>query len=231
MSGLTYAIAWIATNESAFQGALQVLQPSQENSFWRSDATIEHPDFVPPRQYVFNYNKINGHTVYLANAEHEINVTGLADIMMNRLKRNGLQVRMFLVSSLACIENYSFLDPPLTTDSCLFDSFPPLAAGLTLPGAERNGVRLLEAAARHQDTQLRENHRFKPLFLYNLRDPSLETTICRSYDFFGMPSMFFMGLCHTSDMSDEAQTNSSVVAGIHIRGVLEHLEQLEAIAN
>ncbi|PNP40225.1 hypothetical protein TGAMA5MH_07880 [Trichoderma gamsii] len=231
MPGLTYAIAWIATNQSAFQGALQVLQPAQENSFWRNDATIEHPDFAPPRQYVFNHNKINGHIVYLANAEDERNVTALADIMINRLKRNHLHIRMFLISSLASIEDYSFLTPPLTTDSCLLDSFPPLATSLIMPDAERNGKRLLEAAARHQDTQLGEHHRSVPLFLYNIRDPSLGTNICRSYDFFGLPSMMFMGLCHASDMSDEAQTNSSAVAGFHIKGVLEHLERLEAIAN
>lgn len=227
MPTVQYAIAWIATDHLAFQGGLRILHPSQENSVWKVEAPRDHASVVP-HEYAYNHKKINGHTVYLANAIHEDNVACLADIMMNRLKRNHLHIRMFLVSGLSYIDDFHYLPVPPTPNDWVFDTFP-VGTGRVSVEAERNGQRLLTAAASYQNTQLRDNYVFKTLFLYDSQDPGLALNMGCANGFFGLPSMAFFGLCYRSDVSETAQTNAGAVAGTQIKGVLEHLEKLESV--
>lgn len=226
MPRVPYAIAWIATNQLAFQSGLQILNPSQGNSVWRIE-TPRDPDHTVPFEYTYNRGQINGHTVFIANAVSEDNVSRLAGIMMNRLQRTNVHIRVFLVTSLAYIDDYNFLPLPLTPNDCLFDTFP-IGHSRVSPEAERNGQRLLTAATSYQDTQLRDNHVLKSLFLYDYQDAGVALSMGRVTDFFGMPSMALFGLCYRGDVSENAQINAYTVAGIQIHGVLGHLEGLEA---
>lgn len=203
-----------------------MLNSNVESSAWAVEAPRD-PNGDAPREYRYNFKEVNGHTVYLANAVSEDNVADLAGIMVNKLRRINVHVRMFFVSSLAYIDDYDFLPIPLTTNDCLFDTFPVGTSRVSVE-AERNGRRLLTAAEDYQNTQLRDNYVFKALFLYDYQDPGLALNMGRASDFFGLPAMAIFGLCHKNDVSETAQTSAGAVAGTQIKGVLEHMEKLES---
>ncbi|UKZ60653.1 uncharacterized protein TrAtP1_001923 [Trichoderma atroviride] len=125
MPAAQYAIAWIATSEAAFNGALQVLNPDQENHVWRVDTPRDIVSNVPtpPTRYPYNHGVVNGQMVYLANALHEDFTSLLAEIMVSKLARKRIQVRMILVSSLSYVENYAASS--LGPNHCVLDTFPP----------------------------------------------------------------------------------------------------------
>ncbi|KAK1252567.1 hypothetical protein MKX08_003754 [Trichoderma sp. CBMAI-0020] len=121
MPAKRYSIAWIATNNLVFQGAIQVLNPDPQHRSWRVEAPRD-PASTLPSAYEYKSGVVNGHTVFLVNAEQEENVTDLAGIMVSKLARMRLSVGMFFVSTTSFVETYQTLS--LTPNECIFDIFP-----------------------------------------------------------------------------------------------------------
>lgn len=180
-----------------------------------------------PQEYRYICNVVNGHKVYLADAVEESNVTELAGVMLNRLKRDCLHVRMFFVSGPGFVDLHPLVK--LSTVDCLYNiCVPQLDSDKVTDEAQRNAQRLLNAAIDHQDTRSIISPEVVPVLNYDDMYPDLALHICRGCDFFGLPTMVFFGMCQENDVSEAALYNVGAVAAIQIIGVLQHMEMLEA---
>ncbi|PON22720.1 hypothetical protein TGAM01_v208406 [Trichoderma gamsii] len=223
-----YEIAWIVPSDEAFVAGHRVLQTDAAIGVWTDDVPTDSS--TGPRQYPYTHTEVNSHAAYPTNAGYKGNIPRLAEVMVEALNNNGLQLRMCMVSDLGhftTVPNGVYLG----FNHCVVDCYN-VEGRLSVSVRKesiRNAKSLLTVVRNlviSQDTS--SDCIYKAFPAYDYSDPSLEPYICRAPPFKDLPCLKFTGLCHRSDVSQQPVDHSYEVAAWHVCSVLQHLPTLEA---